>query len=413
MEVHSSFHHSPHPYQPRFYDHPYSYPRMQSPYARPTAAPSAPPPPPAYHRRAPSSDSANHHHHHSRTSSSPRQPDHTSIKLPSISDILNFSRDSDRHSHGMLARPDDRPRADADFPPPTASMQRPEPHWPRSSAPAPAPAPALKVETSNIDPRLQRAVSPPLPASALGETRASPRPYPAHSPAYSLSAGPAPSSYPSSAYSDARSASVVSSAESKRLSLHSAPSSRSSHSVGYPSPETAKSAISMYPPVPPRRVSLGGMAHQRPLPTDFPGVPTSNAPAPTPHPHPHSHSTSSMPEPSYAYHASPTASHAASHPPATPVVTTTAVAATPTSGPASTQLQDRYVCGSCNKAFSRPSSLRIHSHSHTGEKPFKCTRKGCGKAFSVRSNMKRHERGCHVDGSGPRSLSPRSMDGDA
>lgn len=59
------------------------------------------------------------------------------------------------------------------------------------------------------------------------------------------------------------------------------------------------------------------------------------------------------------------------------------------------QSQDRYICQTCNKAFSRPSSLRIHSHSHTGEKPFKCPFPGCGKAFSVRSNMKRHERGCH------------------
>lgn len=57
---------------------------------------------------------------------------------------------------------------------------------------------------------------------------------------------------------------------------------------------------------------------------------------------------------------------------------------------------DRYVCRTCNKAFSRPSSLRIHSHSHTGEKPYKCPHTGCGKAFSVRSNMKRHERGCHA-----------------
>ncbi|KAF2116593.1 hypothetical protein BDV96DRAFT_469631, partial [Lophiotrema nucula] len=59
------------------------------------------------------------------------------------------------------------------------------------------------------------------------------------------------------------------------------------------------------------------------------------------------------------------------------------------------QSQDRYICSTCNKAFSRPSSLRIHSHSHTGEKPYKCPQPGCGKAFSVRSNMKRHERGCH------------------
>ncbi|KAF1808868.1 hypothetical protein P152DRAFT_206566 [Eremomyces bilateralis CBS 781.70] len=60
--------------------------------------------------------------------------------------------------------------------------------------------------------------------------------------------------------------------------------------------------------------------------------------------------------------------------------------------------QDRYVCPTCAKAFSRPSSLRIHSHSHTGEKPYKCPHLGCGKAFSVRSNMKRHERGCHASG---------------
>jgi uncharacterized Zn-finger protein len=64
------------------------------------------------------------------------------------------------------------------------------------------------------------------------------------------------------------------------------------------------------------------------------------------------------------------------------------------------QSQDRYVCTTCNKAFSRPSSLRIHSHSHTGEKPYKCPQAGCGKAFSVRSNMKRHERGCHASASG-------------
>ncbi|KIE00654.1 C2H2 conidiation transcription factor FlbC, partial [Metarhizium majus ARSEF 297] len=67
----------------------------------------------------------------------------------------------------------------------------------------------------------------------------------------------------------------------------------------------------------------------------------------------------------------------------------------PVHGMSYTQNQDRYICPTCSKAFSRPSSLRIHSHSHTGEKPFKCPHAGCGKAFSVRSNMKRHERGCH------------------
>ncbi|KJZ75240.1 hypothetical protein HIM_05434 [Hirsutella minnesotensis 3608] len=73
---------------------------------------------------------------------------------------------------------------------------------------------------------------------------------------------------------------------------------------------------------------------------------------------------------------------------------------TPSHGVGYPQSQDRYICQTCNKAFSRPSSLRIHSHSHTGEKPFKCPHAGCGKAFSVRSNMKRHERGCHSFDSG-------------
>ncbi|KAI8369305.1 uncharacterized protein BYT42DRAFT_583856 [Radiomyces spectabilis] len=52
----------------------------------------------------------------------------------------------------------------------------------------------------------------------------------------------------------------------------------------------------------------------------------------------------------------------------------------------------RYVCPYCHKKFSRPSSLRIHTYSHTGEKPFVCTEEGCGRRFSVQSNMRRHLR---------------------
>ncbi|ODV97368.1 hypothetical protein PACTADRAFT_38972 [Pachysolen tannophilus NRRL Y-2460] len=47
-------------------------------------------------------------------------------------------------------------------------------------------------------------------------------------------------------------------------------------------------------------------------------------------------------------------------------------------------------CPTCQKQFKRPSSLKTHIYSHTGEKPFRCKWDGCGKEFSVRSNMVRH-----------------------
>ncbi|KLO14600.1 hypothetical protein SCHPADRAFT_812259, partial [Schizopora paradoxa] len=52
----------------------------------------------------------------------------------------------------------------------------------------------------------------------------------------------------------------------------------------------------------------------------------------------------------------------------------------------------RYECTYCQKRFNRPSSLRIHINSHTGNKPFECTFTGCGRRFSVQSNMRRHAR---------------------
>ncbi|KAI8150155.1 hypothetical protein BJV82DRAFT_586064 [Fennellomyces sp. T-0311] len=52
----------------------------------------------------------------------------------------------------------------------------------------------------------------------------------------------------------------------------------------------------------------------------------------------------------------------------------------------------KYKCSYCHKGFSRPSSLRIHIYSHTGEKPFDCPEPGCGRRFSVQSNMRRHMR---------------------
>ncbi|KAL8904675.1 MAG: hypothetical protein Q9171_006961 [Xanthocarpia ochracea] len=129
------------------------------------------------------------------------------------------------------------------------------------------------------------------------------------------------------------------------------------------------------------------MYYQRPLPTNFPPPPATSAPVPMDSMDP-ALSESPQQQQSPIDQASPW-QHQHHH------------YISPSSSAAfSGQPQDRYVCQTCNKAFSRPSSLRIHSHSHTGEKPFKCAHPGCGKAFSVRSNMKRHERGCH-GGSSP------------
>ncbi|KAL9541381.1 hypothetical protein MBANPS3_009156 [Mucor bainieri] len=52
----------------------------------------------------------------------------------------------------------------------------------------------------------------------------------------------------------------------------------------------------------------------------------------------------------------------------------------------------QYICSFCFKKFMRPSSLKIHVYSHTGEKPFNCTHPGCRRKFSVQSNMRRHLR---------------------
>jgi hypothetical protein len=128
--------------------------------------------------------------------------------------------------------------------------------------------------------------------------------------------------------------------------------------------------MSYYPPMqptPPPQPQISGLYYQRPLPQNFPPLPVSGFGSGA-NPWQHHHYIS------------------------------------PSSAPSFPQSQDRYICQTCNKAFSRPSSLRIHSHSHTGEKPFKCPHAGCGKAFSVRSNMKRHERGCHNFESGSPSL---------
>jgi hypothetical protein len=54
--------------------------------------------------------------------------------------------------------------------------------------------------------------------------------------------------------------------------------------------------------------------------------------------------------------------------------------------------QKKHKCKVCDKRFTRPSSLQTHMYSHTGEKPFACDVEGCGRHFSVVSNLRRHRK---------------------
>ncbi|KAG9236312.1 hypothetical protein BJ875DRAFT_372441 [Amylocarpus encephaloides] len=58
----------------------------------------------------------------------------------------------------------------------------------------------------------------------------------------------------------------------------------------------------------------------------------------------------------------------------------------------SASTQKKHKCKVCDKRFTRPSSLQTHMYSHTGEKPFCCEIDGCGRHFSVVSNLRRHKK---------------------
>lgn len=69
----------------------------------------------------------------------------------------------------------------------------------------------------------------------------------------------------------------------------------------------------------------------------------------------------------------------------------------------------KYECTGCDKRFERPSQLRTHMLSHTGEKPHAC--EDCGRRFSVYSNMRRHEKTCII--ARERKMATRDSDTDS
>ena len=76
----------------------------------------------------------------------------------------------------------------------------------------------------------------------------------------------------------------------------------------------------------------------------------------------------------------------------------------------SSSTQKKHKCKVCDKRFTRPSSLQTHMYSHTGEKPYACEFEGCGRHFSVVSNLRRHRK-VHKGDRGSISDSGQSPEG--
>ncbi|KAJ3737477.1 hypothetical protein DFJ43DRAFT_1135271 [Lentinula guzmanii] len=73
---------------------------------------------------------------------------------------------------------------------------------------------------------------------------------------------------------------------------------------------------------------------------------------------------------------------------------------------------NKYECRYCGKGFLRPSALKIHIISHTGDKDFVCPEENCGRRFGVRSNMLRHIRLVHQNNQSQSSGEELSKDDD-
>ncbi|GJE97256.1 C2H2-type zinc finger protein [Phanerochaete sordida] len=60
--------------------------------------------------------------------------------------------------------------------------------------------------------------------------------------------------------------------------------------------------------------------------------------------------------------------------------------------PSAPRRPKKYACTQCGKRFSRPSALKTHMVSHTALKDHACPVPGCGRRYSIKSNLTRHLR---------------------
>jgi general transcription factor IIIA len=56
-----------------------------------------------------------------------------------------------------------------------------------------------------------------------------------------------------------------------------------------------------------------------------------------------------------------------------------------------------YVCPTCSQRFNRPCRLETHMRSHSKERPFTCTERGCDKTFPRKDHLQRHLKNAHSD----------------
>lgn len=53
-----------------------------------------------------------------------------------------------------------------------------------------------------------------------------------------------------------------------------------------------------------------------------------------------------------------------------------------------------FKCPTCARQFNKKANLKVHSRKHTGEKPYACSKPGCGRSFMWKSSVTFHEQNC-------------------